>query len=167
MKIVLVAAIGENNVIGREGQLPWHLRSDLQHFKRLTINRPVVMGRRTFESLGKPLKDRTNIVITRDLSLRAPGAVLATGIDAALDFAGSDAKRRGVDEIMVIGGSDIFAATLPMANRLEITHVHMAPEGDVFFPPIDLKQWKEVSRQEHPAGPQDDAAFAVTVYERR
>ncbi len=167
MKIVLVAAIGENNVIGREGQLPWRLKSDLQHFRRVTINRPVVMGRRTFELIGKPLKDRTNIVVTRDLSLRAPGAVLATGIDAALSFAGDDAKRRGVDEIMVIGGSDIFAATLPMADRLEITHVHIAPQGDVFFPAIDLKRWQEVSRHEHPAGPQDDVGFAVAVYTRR
>ncbi|MGI8526749.1 MAG: dihydrofolate reductase [Pseudolabrys sp.] len=167
MKIVLVAAIGQNRVIGREGQLPWRLKSDLAHFRRLTINRPVVMGRRTFESIGKPLKDRTNIVVTRDLSLKAPGAVLATGIDAALSFAGDDARRRGVDEIMVIGGSDIFAATLPMAGRLEITHVHAAPEGDVFFPPIEQTAWREVFRREHPAGPQDDAAFTVATYERR
>jgi dihydrofolate reductase len=167
MTIVLVAAVGENNVIGRDGQLPWRLKSDLQHFRRLTINKPVVMGRKTYESIGKPLKDRTNIVVTRDLGLVAPGAVLATSVDAALAFAREDAQRRGVDDIMVIGGSDIFAATLPKASRLEITHVHAAPDGDVFFPPIDTHVWQEVSRNEHPAGPQDDAPFSTAVYKRR
>jgi dihydrofolate reductase len=167
MRIVLVAAIGENNVIGRNGQLPWRLKSDLQHFRRLTLNKPVVMGRRTFESIGKLLKNRTNIVVTRDFSRAASGAVLATSIEAALAYAHDDAKRRGVDEIMVIGGNDVFAATLPLADRLEITHVHAAPDGDVFFPPIDSGVWREVSRQDYPAGPQDDAPFTVAAYERR
>jgi dihydrofolate reductase len=166
MRIVLVAAIGENNVIGRNGQLPWRLKSDLQHFRRLTLNKPVVMGRKTFESIGKLLKDRTNIVVTRDLSRAAPGAVLATSIEAALAYAHDDAKRRGVDEIMVIGGNDVFAATLPLADRLEITHVHAAPDGDVFFPSIDSGVWREVSRQDYPAGPQDDAPFTVAAYEK-
>jgi dihydrofolate reductase len=167
MEIVHVAAIGDNNVIGRGGQLPWHIRSDLQHFKRLTINRPVVMGRNTYESIGKPLPDRTNIVITHDLTLRAPGAQIATSIDAAMAAARNDAKKRGVDEIMVIGGSHIFEATMPMATRLEITHVHAAPNGDRFFPPIDPSVWHEKSRQEHARGPKDDHAFATVVYVRR
>src|ERR1700719_4544997 len=101
MKIVLVAAIGENNVIGREGQLPWRLKSDLKHFRKVTINRPVVMGRKTYTSIGKPLKDRTSIVLTSDLGLVAPGAVLATSLDAALSFARQDAEKRGVNEIMI------------------------------------------------------------------
>jgi len=167
MKIVLVAAIGENNVIGRGGQLPWRLRSDLQHFKRLTVGRPVVMGRKTYDSIGKPLKDRTNIVVTRDLRRVAPGAVLATSVDAALAFAREDAKKRGVDEIMVIGGHNIFEATLAKADRLEITHVHAAPEGDVFFPPIDPALWRKTASREHPAGPQDDAGFEVATYIKR
>ena len=116
MKIVLVAAIGENNVIGRAGQLPWRLKSDLKHFRSVTIDKPVVMGRKTYESIGKPLKDRTNIVLTRDLSLNVPGGVLATSLDAALAIARQDAAKRGVDEIMVIGGSDVFAATMAMAE---------------------------------------------------
>lgn len=165
--IVLVAAIGENNVIGFEGALPWHLKSDLAHFRALTINKPVVMGRKTFTSIGKPLKDRTNIVVTRDLSLIAPGVVLATSIDAAISTAFADAQKRGVKEIMIIGGSDIFNATMPFADRLEITHVHDSPPGDVLFPPIDPTVWEEVSRQEHPAGPKDSASFAVAVYSRR
>ena len=110
MKIVIVAALGDNAIIGRDGQLPWRLKSDLQHFKKVTLNRPVIMGRKTHESIGKLLPDRTNIVLTRDLSLIAPGAVLATSLDAALSYARSDAARRGVDEIIVIGGGDIFRA---------------------------------------------------------
>jgi len=167
MKIVLVAAIGENNVIGRGGQLPWRLKSDLQHFRKLTIGKPVIMGRKTYLAIGKPLKDRTNIVLTRDLGLVAPGAVLATSMDAALAFARQDAEKRGVDEIMVIGGSDVFAATMPVADRLEISHVHASPSGDSLFPPIDPAIWREVTREKHPAGPDDDASFTVVTYLRR
>lgn len=167
MKIVLVAAIGDNLVIGRDGQLPWHLKSDLQHFRKATLNRPMIMGRKTHESIGKVLDGRTNIVLTRDLSLVARGAVLATSLDAALSFARADAAKRGVDEIMVIGGSDIFAATMPMADRLEITHVHASPDGDAVFPPIDDEIWQEASREEHFAGPDDDADFAFATYIRR
>jgi len=167
MKIVLVAAIGENNVIGRGGKLPWHIRSDLQHFKKLTLGKPVIMGRRTYESIGKPLKDRTNIVLTRDLGLKVAGGVLATSIDAALAIARGDATKHGVDEIMVIGGSDVFEALMSRADRLEITHVHAAPEGDAFFPPIDPARWREQKRTEFPAGPNDSASFAVATYLRR
>lgn len=167
MKVVLVAAIGDNFVIGREGQLPWRLKSDLQHFRKLTLNCPVIMGRKTHELIGKVLPGRTNIVLTRDLTWVAPGAVLATSLDAALSFARSDAAKRGVDEIMVIGGSDIFSATMPMADRLEITHVHASPEGDTVFPLIDPEVWQEQSRQDHFAGPDDDFSFAVATYIRR
>jgi dihydrofolate reductase len=167
MKIVLVAAIGDNAVIGRDGQLPWRLKSDLQHFKKVTLNRPVIMGRKTHESIGRLLPDRTNIVLTRDLSLIAPGAVLATSLDAALSYARSDAARRGVDEIMVIGGGDIFAATMDMAHRLEITQVHMSPEGDALFPAIDPEVWQEISRDEHYAGADDDADFSLVTYIKR
>jgi dihydrofolate reductase len=167
MQIVLVAAIGENNVIGRGGQLPWRLKSDLAHFRDLTMNRPLIMGRKTYESIGKPLKGRTNIVLTRDLDLIAPGTVLATSLDAAIAIARADAAKRGVDEIVVIGGSDVFADTMAMASRLEITHVHTAPAGDALFPPINPAVWREVARAEHAAGPDDDAGFAVATYLRR
>jgi dihydrofolate reductase len=167
MKIVLVAAIGDNLVIGRDGQLPWRLKSDLQHFRKVTLNRPVVMGRKTHESIGKLLPNRTNIVLSRDLTLVAQGAVLATSLDAALSFARADAAKHGVDEIMVIGGSDIFTATMPMADRLEITHVHLSPEGDTVFPPIDPEVWEETWREEHYAGPDDDANFTLATYVKR
>ena len=167
VKIVLVAAIGENNVIGRNGELPWRLKSDLAHFRRVTINKPVVMGRKTFQSIGQPLKDRTNIVITRDPVFAAPGVLTANSFKAAMALAGQDAETRGGDEVMIIGGSDVFAESLPLADRLEITHVHVAPAGDVTFPAIDPNVWRETSRTEHAAGPQDDAPFAVVTYERR
>jgi dihydrofolate reductase len=167
MKIVLVAAIGRNNVIGRNGQLPWRLKSDLKHFRALTTNRPVVMGRKTFESMGKPLPDRTNIVLTRNLGLIVPGGVLANSMDAAMGFARQDAIRRGVDEIMIIGGGDVFERMLPKADRLELTHVHASPEGDAFFPRLEPSDWREVKRVSYPAGPDDDAAFDVATYVRR
>jgi dihydrofolate reductase len=167
MKIVLVAAVGENNVIGYAGQLPWRLKSDLQHFRQVTLNRPVIMGRKTYESIGKPLKGRTNIVLTRDSRLTTPGTVLVTSLEAAFGAAQQDAAKRGVDEIMVIGGGDVFADTMERADRLEITHVHAAPDGDSFFPPIDPAVWREVKRVEYPAGPDDSASFAVAAYLRR
>lgn len=165
--IVLVAAIGENGVIGTDGQLPWRLKSDLQHFKRVTSGRPVVMGRKTFASIGRPLPNRTNIVMTRDLQFAAPGATLATSLDAALAIARDDARRRGIHEIMIIGGGDVFDSTMAMADRLEITHVHARPKGDVVFPPIDAKVWRETARQHYDAGPDDDAGFDTVTYERR
>lgn len=167
MKIVLVAAIGENGVIGREGGLPWRLKSDMQHFKKLTVGKPVIMGRKTFESIGKALKERTNIVVTRDANFSAPGVVTAPSFEAALALARADAERRGTDEIMAIGGSAVFAAALPLATRLEITHVHSSTPGEVTFPPIDPKLWRETQRTEHPAGPDDEASFAIATYERR
>jgi dihydrofolate reductase len=164
--VVLVAAVGENGVIGNQGTLPWRLRSDLQHFKRLTIGKPVIMGRKTFESIGKALKDRTNIVLTRDLGLRAPGAVLATSLHAAFAFACSDADKRGVGEIMVIGGGDVFEEAMAVADRLEITRVHTAPEGDSYFPDVDMSAWRETRREKRLKGPHDDADFTVLTYQR-
>jgi dihydrofolate reductase len=167
MKVVLIAAVAENGVIGASGGMPWRLKSDLAHFRRLTINKPVVMGRKTWQSIGKPLKDRTNIVITRDPNFIAHGALVVPSFEAALAAARKDAEARGTDEITVIGGSDIFLAAMPVADRLEITHVHATPEGDVRFPPIDPAIWREVSRRKYPGGPDDSAEFSVTAYLRR
>lgn len=165
--VVLVAAVGENGVIGRQGALPWRLKSDLQHFKRLTVNRPVIMGRKTYDFIGKPLKDRTNIVLTRDRSLATPGTVPVNSMDAAFEAARADADERGADEIMVIGGADVFDATMPDADRLEITRVHASPEGETLFPLIDPQVWRETRREPHARGPDDDADFTILTYERR
>ena len=167
MKIVLVVAVAENNVIGRNGALPWHLKSELGHFRRLTINHPVLMGRNTYLSIGKPLKDRTNIVLTRKAGEAAPGLIWAGSLDEGLALARADAQARGVDAVMVIGGNDVFARTLPMADRLEFTRVHASPAGDVVFPPLDLAQWQETRCEPHRAGPGDDHDFTVLTYERR
>jgi dihydrofolate reductase len=167
MKIVLIAAIGENGVIGRDGALPWRLKSDLRHFRALTLGKPVIMGRKTFQSIGKPLDRRTNIVVTRDAEFSAPGVETAASLEAALALARADAERCGADEIMILGGADIFAEAMPLADRLEITHVHASPEGDAVFPTIDPKQWRETRREERDAGPDDSASFTLATYVRR
>ncbi len=167
MKIVIVAAVAENNVIGRDGQLPWKLSSDLRHFRSLTLDKPIIMGRKTFQSIGKPLDRRTNIVITRDPEFSVEGVEKAPNLKAALAIARQDAERRGTGEIMITGGSGIFAEAMPLADRLEITHVHASPQGDVYFPPIDPKLWREDKREEREAGPRDDASFTVATYSRR
>jgi dihydrofolate reductase len=165
-KIVLVVAIGENGVIGRNGRLPWHLKSELQHFKRVTLNHPVVMGRKTFQSLKRPLPERTNIVLTRTAGAAQPGVIYASDLDEALAVARGDAKRRGTDAIMVIGGSDVFARTLPIADRLELTRVHASPEGDVWFPNLDPAHWKETRSERHARGSDDEFDYTIYTYER-
>jgi dihydrofolate reductase len=164
--IVLLAAVAENGVIGRDNALPWRLSSDLRRFKLLTLGKPVVMGRRTFDSIGKPLPDRANIVVTRDKSFRADGVKVAPSVEAALDVARDEARRRGVGEIAVIGGTEIFNQTMSLADRLEITHVHAKPAGDVFFPAIDPAHWRETARAEMPAGPRDEFGASFVTYER-
>ena len=162
--IVLLAAVAENGVIGRNNALPWRQSSDLKRFKALTLGKPVVMGRKTYQSIGKPLPGRTNIVVTRDPKFAADGVLVARSVETALALAREDALQRGADEIMVIGGTEIFAQTMPLADRLEITEVHAKPAGDVFFPPIDRKHWRETARSRHPAGPKDEAAFSYVTY---
>jgi dihydrofolate reductase len=164
--LVLVAAVAENGVIGQGGRLPWRLKSDLAHFRKLTMGKPVVMGRKTYLSIGKPLAGRTNIVVSRDAGFAAPGTIVAASIDAALSAASGDALRRGVAEIVVVGGAEIYRQIMAAADRLVITQVNLQPQGDATFPPIDRDIWQEASRSAHPAGPGDEASFTVLVYER-
>lgn len=164
VSIVIVAAVAENGVIGRDNAMPWRLASDLRHFRSLTMGKPVVMGRRTYLSLGRPLPGRTNIVVSRNAAFSAPGIVVAGTFDRALEVARGDALRRGTGEVMVIGGTDIFTQCLPLADRLEITHVHARPDGDTFFPAIDTSRWRVRTRSAHPVGPQDEFAFDVVGY---
>jgi dihydrofolate reductase len=162
--IVLLAAVADNGVIGRDNGLPFRQSSDLKRFKALTMGKPVLMGRKTYRSIGKPLPGRTNIVVSRDPSFAAPGALAAASLDAALAAARGDARRRGADEIVVIGGTEIFAQTMPLADRMEITHVHTRPAGDTYFPPIDAAKWRELARSDHPAGLRDEAAVTYVTY---
>ncbi len=164
--LVLVAAVADNGVIGRDNGLPFRQSSDLKRFKALTWGKPLVMGRKTFLSIGRPLPGRTSIVVTRDRAFAAAGAVAAGSLERALEVARGDALRRGADEIAVIGGTDIFTQTMPLADRLEITHVHSRPDGDVSFPEIDARIWQAAARSDHPAGPQDEAAFSYATYTR-
>ena len=168
MEIVFVVAIAENGVIGAGNAMPWRLKSDLARFKALTIGKPVIMGRKTFESLPgrRPLSNRTNIVITRDPAYRAAGTVVATSSADAEAVARGDALRRSAAEIAVIGGAEIFRQWLDRADRLEITEVHARPDGDTHFT-IDKAQWDEVARVRHPAGPEDSADFSYVTYRRR
>jgi dihydrofolate reductase len=168
MEIVLIAAVAENGVIGIDNTIPWRLKSDMQRLKAMTMGRPVVMGRKTYESLPRrPLPGRTNIVITRDAAYCANGAVVTTSFDNASAIARGDALRRNAREIAIIGGAEIYAAFLAGADRLEITEVHIRPEGDTHFPPVDPALWQEVARAHHPAGPDDSAAFSYVTYRRR
>jgi dihydrofolate reductase len=167
MKIVIVAAVAENGVIGADNEMPWRLKSDLQHFRTLTWGRPVLMGRKTCLSIGKPLPGRTNIVVSRRTMFAQKGVVVASTLDAGIEAARGDALRRGGDEIMVIGGAEIYAALLPRAHRLEITRVSAAPQGDAHFPEIDAAEWREIARNDMPAGPDDTAAISFRTYLRR
>jgi dihydrofolate reductase len=165
--LVLVAAVADNGVIGRDGGLPWRLKSDLKNFRALTMGHSVVMGRKTYLSIGKPLDGRTNIVVSRSRDFAAPGVLVAPDLATALAAAGADASRRAADSVFVIGGAEIYAGTIAQADRLVITRVHLRPDGDAVFPAVDPVLWEEVSRSAHPPGPDDAAPFTVLVYQRR
>ncbi len=166
--LVLVVARARNGVIGKDGDLPWRLRSDLQRFKALTLGKPCIMGRRTWESLPlKPLPGRLNLVLSRDESFAARGAVVCTTLDEAVEIARETAEEDGVDEICVIGGVALFERALPRARTLYLTEVEAEPEGDVQFPAFDETAWVEVSSEAHPAGEKDDHAFTFRVLKRR
>ena len=166
LDIIIITAVAENGVIGRGNALPWRLKSDMTHFRTLTMGKPVLLGRKTFASIGKPLPGRTTIVISRDEKFGAPGIVVAPNLTAALATARGEALRRGADAIVVAGGADIYAQALPLAARLVVTEVHQSVDGDTRFPAIDAKLWRETARTEHKPGPQDEAGFAFVTYER-
>jgi dihydrofolate reductase len=167
MEIVFIVAIAENGVIGADGAMPWRLKSDMARFVALTSGKPVVMGRKTFASIGRPLPRRTNIVVTRDKDFRAAGAVVTTSFADAMAIATGDALRRFATEIAIIGGAEIFAQWMDRADRLEITEVHARPDGDTRFDAIDPTRWEEVARVRNPAGPGDSADFSYVTYRRR
>ncbi len=164
--IALVVAIAENGAIGRGGDLPWRLSSDLRYFRKVTMGKPVIMGRRTFKSLPRVLDGRLNIVLTRDRGFVAPDAVMAHSLEEGLEVARASATRTGAEEIMVIGGEDVFRAVLPQASRIYLTEVHAEPHADTWLQPLDGAEWREVSRERHEAGAKDEHAFSFVVLER-
>ncbi|MBS0531556.1 MAG: dihydrofolate reductase [Proteobacteria bacterium] len=165
-EIVLIVAMAENGAIGRGNDIPWRLKADQQRLKAMTMGKPIVMGRKTFISLRRPLPGRTNIVITRDVNFSAAGAVVTRSLADALVVAKGDALRRLATEIAVIGGAEIYAASMPMANRLEVTEVHAKIDGDTFFPAIDPAIWHETARSRNLAAADDSADYSYVTYRR-
>ena len=165
--IAMIAGVARNNVIGADGGIPWKIPSDMAFFRRTTMGKPIVMGRKQYETVGKPLPGRTNIVVTRQPGYAPEGVIVANTLDAALKKAREIAAADGVGEVMVIGGGDIYAQAMALAGRLYISHVDLAPEGDVLFPAIDPAVWRVVEEPEVPVSDKDSASFRVRVYERR
>jgi len=165
--IALVVAVAENRVIGKGGGLPWRVKADLRRFRAITMGKPLIMGRKTYESIGRPLDGRDNVVVTRRTGFSPGGVIVAHSLDEALGLAEERARARGVDEVCAIGGGEIFATALPLASRLHLTHIAAAPDGDVWFPEISESEWLEVRREALPASEGDSASAAYAVYERR
>jgi dihydrofolate reductase len=160
MRINLIVAMAKNRVIGAGNKMPWHLPADFAWFKRQTMGHPVIMGRKTFESIGRPLPGRENIVVSRNVSWRAEGVQTCHALDAALQRCGADA------EVFVIGGATLYAQALPLAERIFLTEVDAAPEGDTWFPPLSVKEWREISRERMPADAKNACAMEFVVLER-
>lgn len=164
--IALVAAVAENGVIGHQGDMPWRIPSEMKHFRRITMGKPVIMGRKTFASLKKPLDGRDDIVVTRSRTCAPLGAIAVESIEQALKVAHDCARARGADEIMVIGGAEIYAAMMPYAGRLYLTRVHAEPEGDTVMPEIDLSEWTETERSERLKTEGDDHDYTISMLTR-
>jgi len=164
MRLGMIVAMDLDGVIGRDSDLPWHLPADLKHFKDTTMGCPMIMGRRTYDAIGRPLPGRTSVVITRDDEWYVPGVEIVNSIAEALDIAGIEAGADGW--AWVIGGGAIYAALLPHCERLLVTHVEARVEGDTWFPYIDWDQWVEISREQHPVDEKNTIASAVATYER-
>nr|WP_321443929.1 dihydrofolate reductase [uncultured Cohaesibacter sp.] len=166
-KLVFHYAVASNGVIGKDNDMPWHVSSDLKRFKAMTMGKPLIMGRKTFASIGRPLPGRTNIVVTRDPDFSAEGIKVVGDIDAALDRARAIAEAGHVDEIAVIGGGSIYNALWERADRLYVTHIEAEPDGDTFLPAIDAAQWQQISIEDPVQGEKDSAPMRFAIYERR
>ena len=167
MKIVLIAAFAQNSVVGINNALPWHLPEDLKYFKRTTSGKAIIMGRKTYDSIGRPLPNRTNIVITRNSDFKAQGVQVVSSLQAAIDLAREVNFINDVDEVMIIGGASIYEEALPQADRLYLTHVHAEVEGDAYFPAVDFSQWQESSRDDHAASDKNPYDYSFVVYDKK
>ena len=165
--LAIVAAVADNGVIGRNNRLIWRLKSDLRRFRDLTVGKPMIIGRKTHESIGRPLPGRETIVLTRDESFAAAGVHVVHGWDEAVALGGRLAEGMGASEVAVGGGAEIYRLALPQAGFLYLTLVHAEPEGEAVFPPFDRAAFREVRRQDRPKGPDDEHAFTFVDLERR
>lgn len=160
--VALIVAMAENGVIGRDGGLPWRLSGDLRYFKSVTMGKPIIMGRKTFESIGRPLPGRPNLVVSRNPDFSAEGVEVFGTLEAAV----ARAETLVEDDVMVIGGAGLYSAALAIAGRIYLTEVHAAVDGDVTFPAFDRSGWAETSRERHPAGEKDEFDHSFVVLER-
>lgn len=166
LRLALIVAKASNDVIGRGNALPWYLPNDLKYFKQVTLGKPIIMGRRTWESLKRPLPGRTNIVITRQAGYEAAGAKVVPGLEQALTLAESVAFIEGRDEVVVIGGAQIYQQALPRTDRIYLTEVHADIEGDTHFPALDVSQWREIAREDFSAEGANPYDYSFVVYDR-
>lgn len=166
IRLAIIVAAAENGVIGRNNALPWHLPEDLRYFKRVTMGKPIVMGRKTFESIGRPLPGRTNIVISRNPDFLAEGVKVVASLDDALALADNIAHIDGAREVVVIGGAEIYRLAIPRADRMYITQVHASVDGDALLPGIDWSGWQEVSKEAHQASANNPYDYSFVVYDR-
>lgn len=167
MKLALIWAMSRNRVIGRNNALPWHLPEDLKYFRRVTMGKPVIMGRKTWESIGRPLPGRSNIVISRHADYAVPeGVRVVSSLQAAMALAEKICLIEGTDEAIVMGGAEIYAQALPLADRLYLTQVHADVHGDAWFPEIDLQQWQELGREDFEADGPNPYDYSFVVLER-
>lgn len=166
MKLALIAAYAQNRVVGIDNKLPWHLPEDLKYFKRCTSGKAIIMGRKTFDSIGRPLPNRTNIVISRNPEFNVDGVKVVSTLDEAIELAKAVNEINGIDEIMVIGGATIYELTLPLADRLYLTHVHANVEGDAYFPEVDFSSWHEVERADYSVSETNPYDYSFVVYEK-
>tara|TARA_B100001250_G_scaffold393390_1_gene396132 strand:- start:1386 stop:1889 length:504 start_codon:yes stop_codon:yes gene_type:complete len=166
VKLALIVAVAQNRVIGRDNKLPWYLPNDLKYFKQTTLGKPVIMGRKTYESIGKPLPGRTNIVITRQAGYQPEGVKVVGTVEDAIKVAESVCLIDGQDEAMVMGGAEIYGLTLPHCERLYLTEVHADVEGDAWFPEYEKSEWKEVTREDFKAEGPNPFDYSFVVYER-
>ncbi len=166
MKRSMIVAMAENRVIGINNKLPWYLPNDLKYFKQVTLGKPIIMGRKTFESIGKPLPGRTNIVITRNTDWQAEGIKVAHTLGQAYDLAEAICEIDGQDELMIIGGDQIYQSSLPEIDKIYLTQVHAVVEGDAWFPEVDWGQWKEIGREDYTAEGPNPYDYSFVVFER-
>lgn len=161
MRISIIAAMAANRTIGLENRLPWHLPDDLKRFKTLTMNHHIVMGRKTYDSIGKPLPGRSTIIVTRNMDYAVPGCVAVNSLDAALTVSFSD------EEVFFVGGADLYRQALPIANRIYLTEIHRVYDGDAFFPEFDMSQWRETSREQHRTEGDNGFEYHYVIYDRK
>ncbi|MDP1932262.1 MAG: type 3 dihydrofolate reductase [Gammaproteobacteria bacterium] len=167
MKLALIWAMARNRTIGRNNALPWLLPEDMKYFKRVTMGKPIIMGRKTWDSIGRPLPGRTNIVITRDRTFHADGVKVVHTLDDALSLAENISLIDGAEEVVVIGGAEIYALALPRADRLYMTQVHADVDGDAHFPAFNLDEWQELTREDHQASDPNPYDYSFIILERK